>query len=63
MVDLKARMDFLFKDSCELKGQVATKEVQLKEIEALKSKVTIVEVELVAAWKERDEATTIFQIF
>ena len=63
MTDLKARVDCLLKDNSKLKGQVVAKEVQLKDIEALTSKVTTVEAKLVAAQKEQDEATAIFQIF
>ena len=56
-------MDCLIKDNGELKGQVAAREAQLKEVEDLKGKMTAMEVELAVAREEWDEATTISRTF
>ena len=60
MAHLQARVDCLLKDNGELKNQVKAKEVELREVEALK---VMVEVELVVARRVRDEVTTISRMF
>ena len=55
-------MDYLLKENEELKIHVE-EEFWLKEVEELKGKTKAMEVELVAARKERDEATAINRMF
>ena len=49
-------MDCLLKENGKLKSQVATKEVQIKEVEALK---VAAEAEPLSAWEERNKAIAI----
>ena len=48
MADLQAKVDCLLKENGKLKSQVVTKEVELKEMGALKAAA---EAELVGAWR------------
>ena len=60
MSDLQARVDYLLKENGELKSQIATQEVQLKEVGALKE---VAEEELVCVWEDQNKVIAISQKF
>ena len=60
MADLQARVDCLLKENGELKSQVTTKEVELKEMEALKATT---KAKLMGAWERQNKALAISRKF